>query len=152
MDLKNLLTHFTYRIEPKPEGGFIAHSSNPNVPPLEAPTRQELQQKIQANIATALAAQFPGLKLPLQNQPLNVSFHIEHKPDGTFDIHSGDPASASIQGVSGDEIEPFRGEDSQPGRKTSLAGILASAGCATGLRKRQGIRQQDESECESQGG
>ena len=106
MELKKLLTQFVYRIEPKPEGGFIARPSDPSAPALEAPTRAELQSKIQANIASALSAEFPGLKLPSQTQQqLNVSFHIEHKPDGTFDLHSSDPASASIQGASSDEIE-----------------------------------------------
>jgi hypothetical protein len=32
MELKRLISHFTYRIEPKPEGGFIAHASEPGVP------------------------------------------------------------------------------------------------------------------------
>lgn len=106
MELKKLLTQFVYRIEPKPEGGFIARPSDPSAPALEAPTREELQRKIQANIASALSAEFPGLKLPSQTQQqLNVSFHIEHKPDGTFDLHSSDPTSASIQGASSDEIE-----------------------------------------------
>ena len=104
MELKKLLSQFVYRIEPKPEGGFIARPSDPGAPVLEAPTREELQGKIQASIATSLGAQFPGLNLP-QNQQVNLSFHIEHKADGTFDIHSGDPSSASIQGVTGDEVE-----------------------------------------------
>jgi hypothetical protein len=59
MELKRLISHFTYRIEPKPEGGFIAHASEPGVPPIEAPTRAELQQKIQANISAALGTEFP---------------------------------------------------------------------------------------------
>src|SRR5205807_9887900 len=41
MEIKRLITHFTYRIEPKPEGGFIAHAADPSVPPLEASTREE---------------------------------------------------------------------------------------------------------------
>jgi len=56
MELKRLITHFTYRIEPKPEGGFVARASDPTLTPLEAPTREELQQKIQANIKPALGA------------------------------------------------------------------------------------------------
>ena len=80
MELKRLITHFTYRIAPKPEGGFIAHATDPTVPPLEAPTREELQRKIQANIAAGLASEFPGLKLPLENQQLKFAFHIERKP------------------------------------------------------------------------
>jgi hypothetical protein len=102
MDLKRLITHFTYRIEPKPEGGFIAHASDPSAPPLEAPTREELQRKIQENIAAGLVAEFPGLKLP-ENQELN--FHIERTPTGGFSVHSADPNAQSIEGATHEEIE-----------------------------------------------
>jgi hypothetical protein len=105
MDLKRLITQFTYRIEPKPEGGFIAHASDPKIAPLEAPTREELQRKIQENIASSLAAEFPGLKLPLDNQGLKYSFHIEGKPRGGFAIHSADPNAQPIEGATHEEIE-----------------------------------------------
>jgi hypothetical protein len=105
MELKSLITHFTYRIEPKPEGGFIAHTTDPTVPPLEAPTREELQRKIQENIAAGLASEFPGLKLPLENQQLKFAFHIERKPGGGFAIHSADPDAPLIEGATHDEIE-----------------------------------------------
>ena len=105
MELKRLITHFTYRIAPKPEGGFIAHATDPTVPPLEAPTREELQQKIQADIAAGLAAEFPGLKLPLENQELKFAFHIECKPGGDFAIHSADPNIQSIEGATHEDIE-----------------------------------------------
>jgi hypothetical protein len=91
MELKRLISHFTYRIEPKPGGGFIAHPADPSVAPLEAPAREELQKKIQENILAGLSAQFPGLKLPLENQDLQFAFHIERKPEGGFVIHSSDP-------------------------------------------------------------
>jgi hypothetical protein len=105
MELKRLMTQFIYRIEPKPGGGFIAHASDPTVPPLEAPTREELQQKIQANIASGLAAEFPGLKLPVQNQELKFAFHIERSPGGGFAIHSADPDTQPIEGATHEEIE-----------------------------------------------
>lgn len=105
MELKRLITHFTYRIEPKPEGGFVAHATDPSVPPLEAPTREELQQKIQANIAAGLVAEFPGLKLPVENQELRFAFHIERTPTGGFSIHSADPNAQSIEGATHEEIE-----------------------------------------------
>lgn len=105
MELKSLITHFTYRIEPKPEGGFIAHTTDPTVPPLEAPTREELQRKIQENIAAGLASEFPGLKLPLENQQLKFAFHIERKPGGGFAIHSADPDAPLIEGATHEEIE-----------------------------------------------
>jgi hypothetical protein len=105
MELKSLITHFTYRIEPKPEGGFIAHTSDPTVPPLEAPTREELQRKIQENIAAGLASEFPGLKLPLENRQLKFAFHVERRPGGGFAIHSADPDAPLIEGTTHEEIE-----------------------------------------------
>jgi hypothetical protein len=105
MELKSLITHFTYRIEPKPEGGFIAHTTDPTVPPLEAPTREELQRKIQEDIARSLASEFPGLKLPVENQQLKFAFHIERKPGGSFAIHSADPDAPLIEGATHEEIE-----------------------------------------------
>jgi hypothetical protein len=105
MDLKRLITHFTYRIEPKPGGGFIAHATDPAAPPLEAATRQELQQKIQENITAALAAEFPGLKIPTNNRELKFAFHVERTPDGGFAIHSADSDGKPIEGATHDEIE-----------------------------------------------
>src|SRR5437870_13502688 len=91
MELKRLISHFTYRIEPKPGGGFIAHPADPSVVPLEAPTREELQKKIQENILAGLGAQFPGLKLPLENQNPQFAFHTERSPQGGSLIHLPDP-------------------------------------------------------------
>ena len=123
MELKRIISTFTYRIEAKPEGGFVAHASDPNLPALEAPTRQELQQKIQANINAVLAAEFPGLNLPSGDHPsgnreLKFDFHIEAKPGGGFTLHSSDPNSAPIEGASHAEIaHPFA---------EKLAGIVGS--------------------------
>src|SRR5450631_49837 len=134
MDIKRLITHFTYRIEPKPEGGFIARASDPNVPPLEASTRMELDQKIQANINSAMAAEFPGLKLPLENKDLKFSFHIEHKPDGGFTIQSTDGKGAPIEGATPADIEnhfaekvvSLFGKDLMPELSQALSSQLAS--------------------------
>jgi hypothetical protein len=104
MDLKRLISHFTYRIEPKPGGGFIARPNDPTVPALEAATREELQQKIQANIVNALASEFPGLKLPLEANAKYV-FHVESKPGGGFALHSADPDTKPIEGASHVDIE-----------------------------------------------
>lgn len=105
MDLKRLITHFTYRIEPRPGGGFIAHATDPTAPPLEAASREELQQKIQANITTALAAEFPGLKIPTNNRELKFAFHVERTPEGGFAIHSADSSAKPIEAATHDEIE-----------------------------------------------
>lgn len=113
MELKRIISTFTYRIEPNPQGGFIAHATDASLPPLEAPTREELQQKIQANIGAALAKEFPGLNLPSGNlasgnKELKFDFHIEAKPGGGFSLHSHDPNATTIEGASHEEIEyPF---------------------------------------------
>jgi hypothetical protein len=105
MELKRLVSHFTYRIEPKPGGGFIAEPADPSAAPLEAPTREELQKKIQENILAGLSAHFPDLKLPLENQDLQFAFHIEHKPEGGFVIQSSDPHAEPIEVLTHNDME-----------------------------------------------
>ena len=112
MELKHLVKMFTYGIEAKPGGGFIAHANDPSLLPLEAPTRTELQEKIQANINAAISQQFPSLKLPADNKELKFDFHIEAKPGGGFALRSHDPNagpnSAPIEGSTHEDIEfPF---------------------------------------------
>src|SRR5260370_5625371 len=106
--VKGKMKMFTHHIEAKPDGGFIAHASDPNLPPLEAPSRMELQQKIQAKISATLTAEFPGLKLPAESQQQVLDFHIEAKPGGGFLLHSSDPNAAPVEGATHEEIEhPF---------------------------------------------
>jgi hypothetical protein len=105
MDLKRLITQFAYRIEPKPEGGFIAHATDPSVPPLEAPTRQELQKKIQERIFAAISAEFPTLKPPPDGSQRHFAFHIERTPEGSFSIHSADPNADVIHASTDDELQ-----------------------------------------------
>jgi hypothetical protein len=143
MELKNLIAHFTYRIEPKPGGGFVAHASDPTMPPLEAPTREELQQQIQAHIAATLAAAFPGLKLPQANHDHKFAFHIEHKPGAGFTIHSADPNAAPIEGKTQEAIEShfaeklinFVGTHFMPELSRALAGQNSRADIKVSVRK-----------------
>ena len=104
MDLKRLITQFAYRIEPKPEGGFIAHATDPSIPPLEAPTRQELQKKIR-RVFAAISAEFPALKLPTDGSRRHFAFHIERTPEGSFSIHSADPNADVIHASTDDELQ-----------------------------------------------
>jgi len=105
MDLKRLITQFAYRIEPKPEGGFIAHATDPYIPPLEAPTRQELQKKIQERIFAAISSEFPALKLPTDGSQRHFAFHIERTPEGSFSIHSSAPNADVIHASTDDELQ-----------------------------------------------
>src|SRR5690242_4413891 len=97
MDLKRLVTQFAYKIEPKPEGGFIARATDPSVPPLEASTRQELQHMIQQRVFSALTAEFPQLRPSADGKTRELEFHIEHTPDGETSIHSADPNTPVVQ-------------------------------------------------------
>ena len=105
MEIKRLVSKYVYRIETKPEGGFIARPSDPNVPALEAATREELRQKIQSTILAGLGADFPGLKLPMHAGEVKFAFHVEKQPDGSFDIHSSDPGSAPLNAANHDQVE-----------------------------------------------
>jgi len=135
MDFKQLVTHFAYKIEPKPEGGFIARASDPSVPPLEAPTRAELQQKIQQNILKALSNEFPGLKLPAEGKHLELSFHVERKPGGGFSIHSADATAPVIETSDQKEFEStfmekfmgFAGKHLMPELSQAVAAQVGSA-------------------------
>lgn len=105
MEIKRLAAKYVYRIEAKPEGGFIARASDPNVPPIEAATRGELQQKIQSTVLAGLGVDFPGLKLPAGSGETKFSFHVEKQPDGSFDIHSSDPSATPLNAASHDLVE-----------------------------------------------
>jgi hypothetical protein len=72
MEIKRTISRIAYRIEEKPEGGFIARCSDPNVPPLEAASRFELEQQIQAKITAEMESQIPGLEISLEKK--NISF------------------------------------------------------------------------------
>ena len=53
MDTKATVTKFTYRIEEKPDGGFVARADDSALETLEGVSREELQKKIQEKL-TAL--------------------------------------------------------------------------------------------------
>jgi hypothetical protein len=72
MEIKRTISRIAYRIEEKPEGGFIARCSDLNVPPLEAASRFELEQQIQAKITAEMESQIPGLEISLEKK--NISF------------------------------------------------------------------------------
>jgi len=147
MEIKRLVSKYVYRIEPKPEGGFIAHASDPGVPALEAPTRMELQQKIQATILAGLSAEFPSLKLPPQSHELKFSFHVERQPDGSFDVHSSDASSSPITAASHDQVEShfaeklisFVGKHMLPEASEALRAQLTSGDIKVFINKSSGF-------------
>ena len=135
MDLKRLFTQVVYKIEAKPEGGFIARATDPAVPPLEAPTREELQEKIQQKMLAVISDEFPGLKVPPGAKHTEMSFHIEHNPGGGYSIHSSDPNTPAIQAANQGELESqflekvlgFAGNTLAPEMMKKLAAQVGSA-------------------------
>jgi hypothetical protein len=106
MDFNYLTQKFVYRIEAKPEGGFIARAADPTVPPLEAATREELQQKIQAKVITALGERVAGLKIPVSSkQHGDWEFHIDRKPGGGFNVHSEQQGPSTVDPVTQQKVD-----------------------------------------------
>jgi hypothetical protein len=97
MEIKRTISRIAYRIEPKPEGGFIARCGDPNVPPLEAASRFELEQQIKAKITAEMESVFPGLKIPFDKTETKF-ITIATKPDGTSITQSGDTSLQSSEG------------------------------------------------------
>ena len=79
MEIRRTISRVIYRIEPKPEGGFIARCDDPTVPPLEGASRFELEQQIKDKITSEVESQIPGLKISLEKKV--VSF--DNKSDGS---------------------------------------------------------------------
>ena len=107
MELKTVLSKFIYRIEAKPGGGFIATCKDPAAPVIEGATREEVQQKIQENIAAHLATQFPALKSALEAKGVTLHYHVEAKPGGGFIVHHDDAAHDSADHSTHGGIESF---------------------------------------------
>jgi hypothetical protein len=110
MELKQLVKQFSYRIEPKPEGGFIARSTDPTVPALEASTREELQRQIAEKFSAAISQSFPGLKIPVQTKTSKFEFNIERKPDGGFSVHSTELGGSTDSPVNHEKMDHFAEE------------------------------------------
>jgi hypothetical protein len=89
IDLKHLIARIPFKIEPNPAGGFTARASDPTVQPIEAPTREELHQKIRAFVS----AEFPELKIP-PGKNVNVSLRL-NTSDGGLSFSTNPDASAA---------------------------------------------------------
>jgi hypothetical protein len=125
MDLKHLIMRLAYKIEPNPAGGFIARTTDPTVPPLEAPTREELQEKIREDMLNLLSAE-TGANLPAGGK--HLQFHVEHKPGGGFTIHSADPNAPVMEVADLKDLESqFLGKYSSLLGNKLLIPLLAKA-------------------------
>lgn len=106
MEIKRTISRIAYRIEEKPEGGFIARCSDPNMPALEAASRFELEQQIKAKITAEMESLFPGLKIPF-DQSETKFITLETKPDGGFTAQPGDASLQSSGGGTKNSVEQW---------------------------------------------
>ena len=102
MEIKRTISRIIYRIEPKPEGGFIARCGDPNVPPLEADTRFELEQQIKDKITSEVESQIPGLKISLEKKFIS----LDNKAD-VFAAQSGDTSLQSSEAGTKNTVEQW---------------------------------------------
>ena len=63
---------FSYVTKPKPDGGFIAHPSDPSMETLEGATEEEVQQKVLAAMNSLTAKDIANL---LKGHPLSVKLN-----------------------------------------------------------------------------
>lgn len=105
MELQKIIGTFCYRVEPKPEGGFIARCSDPSQQSIEGPTRMEVEQKIRERISSELASNFPQLKDVFDPHTIQHTYHIETKPGGGFLVQSDDPARGNIEASTRERLE-----------------------------------------------
>ncbi len=89
MDISESHVKFSWKIEPKPEGGFIARSENPGWT-LEGATRDEVESKIRAKIAEIAGAEtadklagdklgHPGVNVNIHKK---ITFSLRKPGDG----------------------------------------------------------------------
>ena len=105
MDIQTITRKYAYKIEAKPEGGFIARASDPSVPPIEGATREEVQRKIREAMAAGLAQAFPGLKIPLETKNAKLEFHVERKPEGGFSVHSTEIGTPTMAPATHEKVD-----------------------------------------------
>jgi len=126
--LKNT-THFAYRIEEKPGGGFIGRSSDPGMEPLEGATREEVLQKIQAKATSLAGENLPGqgFKFGGFNVTVNRKFSYTSIPVKTGAALSNSTSDQKTLQESGQEFpSPVeRSSDSSGTMLRVLAAVIA---------------------------
>ena len=136
--LKNT-THFSYRIEEKPGGGFIGRSSDPGMEPLEGATREEVLQKIQAK-ATSLAGENvsgKGFKFGGFNVTVNRKFSYTSIPVNPGGASTGSVEQKALQEPGQQFSSPVeRSSDTSGTVLRVLAALIALAALAYFLLRR----------------
>jgi hypothetical protein len=132
MEIKKT-TSFSYHIEQKAGGGFIARPDDPQMETIEGATEQEVEQKIGAKMTEFIGQQMPfGLGKKLIDMAFTKSdfaYHIEEKPGGGFIARPKDANHEPLEGATRQEVE----EKIRGALQTLLGAQLAGADKASGL-------------------
>lgn len=99
MEIKRTISRIFWHIDAKPEGGSIARSNDATVPPLEAATRAELEDKIkikEEKMVAEMNGLFPGLKLDLA-KPGSTLISLEAHADSGVIMQPGDASRQSAE-------------------------------------------------------
>jgi hypothetical protein len=111
MDIQKTNISFSYHIEEKPGGGFIAHTSDPTMETIEGATKQEIEQKVHARMNALFGAGLSGLVrdklldgLSAISTSSQISYRVEQKSGGGFVAHSSDPKLEMLEGATREEV------------------------------------------------
>ena len=119
----------SYRIEPKPEGGFVATSSDASMPRIEGASREEVQQKINTAIEQVISAQLPTvLKLGKINLKLNTNIKVTTRTAPVSQTPSDSPSNATPPTASGQSAAPIVPEPSTGRVMWVIVGLVVLAG------------------------
>jgi len=79
METKRTTARFSYRIEEKPGGGFIARSTDPGAEPLEGETKEEVLRNVEAKISAIIGEQLPSFKFGGLNLTAKTKVNVTHQ-------------------------------------------------------------------------
>ncbi|HEV2113780.1 MAG TPA: hypothetical protein VGR50_06490 [Terriglobales bacterium] len=130
MEIHNSTTHFSYRIEAKPEGGFIARSSDPGMETLKGTSKEELMQKIQAKAMAASGVNL-GSGFKLGGLQVAVTRKVNVTTSSSNSALTGDAAQPNALQSSRSFTSPVqRSSDTTGTMLRVLAAVIALAALA----------------------
>lgn len=115
MEISKTTTKFSYKIEPKADGGFIARPSDPSMEAIEGATKEEVEQKIQDMIKQAVLSRFSNFKFGGVNVNVKTNFNVTTRHANASDAGTLLSSEAEQAGM----IQPSPGEFAGPTTKSS---------------------------------
>ena len=100
-NLQTTSAKFSYRVEPKPEGGFRAIPSDSSMAVIEGSTREEVNEKIRAKLGEMITAQLPiSFKVGGIPVTINTKFNVRTRTDAQPGVPGSDPNPNRFQSAS----------------------------------------------------